>query len=253
MKTIADDLAELVAAARTGNRDALAQLFDRLSASIRVAARRTARWWATIEDRESIAAVGLIESAHRFDPERGVSFKTFAYSRMRGAILDAARFDGRMKRSPLSADDWRRVRERFEADPARPPSDLEVARAAEVGEALAARAVRWLAFRRTASLDCAREERDYLAIEPGYDDPEPLRLDATDEALVILRSLPERERRLLRAYFGIGLPSGRVMSKIAAEEGLTEGRVSQLIARALRMLRQQFVAPELEGAAVQRR
>lgn len=40
---------------------------------------------------ESAGHVGLIEAAQRFDPARRTSFKTFAYQRVQGAILDEMR------------------------------------------------------------------------------------------------------------------------------------------------------------------
>lgn len=50
------------------------------------------------EDLVSAGIVGLIEAVDRFDDGRGVSFGTFAYPRIKGAILDEAR------RHPASPD-----------------------------------------------------------------------------------------------------------------------------------------------------
>lgn len=44
-----------------------------------------------LEDLEQEAAIGLIDSARKFDPQRGVSFRAFSYRRMMGRMLDAAR------------------------------------------------------------------------------------------------------------------------------------------------------------------
>ncbi|MCA9730052.1 MAG: sigma-70 family RNA polymerase sigma factor [Candidatus Eisenbacteria bacterium] len=44
-----------------------------------------------LEDLEAYGTIGLIESSRRFDPSRGVQFKTFAYYRIRGAIYDGIR------------------------------------------------------------------------------------------------------------------------------------------------------------------
>jgi RNA polymerase sigma factor for flagellar operon FliA len=41
---------------------------------------------------------GLLEAKQRFDPARGVRFSTFAYYRVRGAILDGVRAQGFLKR-----------------------------------------------------------------------------------------------------------------------------------------------------------
>lgn len=44
-----------------------------------------------VEDAEGIAMVALCESARRWRPNGGASFKAFSYTRIRGAIIDAHR------------------------------------------------------------------------------------------------------------------------------------------------------------------
>ena len=55
-----------------------------------------------LEELTAAAALGLVEAAEKFDPRRGVSFSTFAYYRIRGAMFDAIRqhrgFSGGHKR-----------------------------------------------------------------------------------------------------------------------------------------------------------
>ena len=48
------------------------------------------------QNLESAGVLGLVEAARKFDPTRGVEFKSFAYLRIRGAILDELR-----RNSPL--------------------------------------------------------------------------------------------------------------------------------------------------------
>ncbi|QDT33572.1 sigma-70 family RNA polymerase sigma factor [Thalassoglobus polymorphus] len=43
------------------------------------------------ENLEAAGVLGLVEAANRFDADKGVAFKTFAYSRIRGAVLDELR------------------------------------------------------------------------------------------------------------------------------------------------------------------
>ena len=43
------------------------------------------------ENLESAGILGLVEAAGQYDPDRGASFTTFAYQRIRGAILDELR------------------------------------------------------------------------------------------------------------------------------------------------------------------
>lgn len=49
------------------------------------------------ENLEQAGMVGLVETAKSFDPSRGVSFRTYCYPRIRGAIVDEMR-----KNSPVS-------------------------------------------------------------------------------------------------------------------------------------------------------
>ena len=44
-----------------------------------------------VEDLIQIGVIGLLQSAHRFDPDRGVKFQTFANRRVEGAMLDYLR------------------------------------------------------------------------------------------------------------------------------------------------------------------
>ena len=44
-----------------------------------------------VENLESAGILGLVEAAQQFDPDRGVPFRSFAYSRIRGAIIDELR------------------------------------------------------------------------------------------------------------------------------------------------------------------
>ena len=48
----------------------------------------------SFDDLFAVGVVGLVEAAERFDPDRGVAFSTFAYRRVRGAILDSQRDEG---------------------------------------------------------------------------------------------------------------------------------------------------------------
>jgi RNA polymerase sigma factor for flagellar operon FliA len=57
---------------------------------VRYVARRMSGVGAQLEidDLVSAGTIGLIEAADRYDATRGVPFGTFAYRRIRGAIID---------------------------------------------------------------------------------------------------------------------------------------------------------------------
>lgn len=55
------------------------------------------------EDLVGHGMVGLVQAARRYDGTRGVTFATFAFYRIRGAMLDAARVLGRFTRREVAA------------------------------------------------------------------------------------------------------------------------------------------------------
>ena len=68
------------------------------------------------ENLESVGILGLVESANQYDPTRGASFTTFAYLRIRGAVLDELRRNCPLSQQMLSQ--ITRIRKACEALPA---------------------------------------------------------------------------------------------------------------------------------------
>ena len=69
-----------------------------------------------VDNLESAGILGLVEAAGRFDSDRGVQFKTFAYTRIRGAILDELRRNCPLPQSilrqwSLIRDAWKELTE----------------------------------------------------------------------------------------------------------------------------------------------
>lgn len=64
---------------------------------------------ADIPNLKAAGMVGLVEAAHRFDESKGISFSTFSYPRIRGAIVDELRKNSRIPQRTLKA--VRQVRE----------------------------------------------------------------------------------------------------------------------------------------------
>ncbi len=89
--------------------------------------------YMTRDDMSSAAMMGLLDAASRFDPLKGILFKTFAERRIRGAIIDEARKMGwfsrslRDKQSQLTD-----TCERLERQLGRSPEEHEVAAAMDM-------------------------------------------------------------------------------------------------------------------------
>ncbi len=86
----------------------------------------------TLEEGDliNIGILGLLQAARNFDPSRGVKFKTFAESRIKGAMLDTLRsLDPASRNQRRKAKQARQVYMELEQKLGRPPSDEEMAAA----------------------------------------------------------------------------------------------------------------------------
>jgi RNA polymerase primary sigma factor len=192
--------------------------------------------------------LGLLTAARKFDPDRGVKFISYAVWWIRQAIQAAIARQGRPVRVPLNrtADLNRLVRtttalkEQF----GRMPTVEELVRAT----GLTTGSVRALSG---VNADAVRLD------QPGRDGDGTERMerfalatDATTDAAALagsraegvaaaLASLPPRDARVLRLYFGLDDGRARTLEEIGAMLGVTRERIRQLRDRALERLRQE--------------
>ncbi|CAN5235896.1 FliA/WhiG family RNA polymerase sigma factor [soil metagenome] len=201
-------------------------------------------------DREDLAtagALGLVEAARRYDPERGVPFDRFAAQRIRGAILDAVRAADWAPRSVRNlARRLESIEQRLASSLGRMPSAPETAEALGVSE----EELRRLQDKMFRSVVLALEydindgEEDLTLVELLTDDRtvEPSEELENRELHAYLRDavhlLPERHRLVVAGYF----LEGRKSQELAAFLGVTESRISQLRSEALEMLREGITA-----------
>ena len=162
-----------------------------------------------LDDLIAFGFGGLLEARHRFDPGRGVQFQTFAYHRVRGALLDGVR---KMSQLP------RRAHERLQAGSENSPTAVPTA----LDRALT---------RMSGSLT----EATVLQGRFGNDTPEALLLK--NESIVrLLRALPKlspRQRFLVRGFYF----EGHSIDAMAQELGISKSWASRLHTNALRDLR----------------
>jgi RNA polymerase sigma factor for flagellar operon FliA len=80
----------------------VARLIEQYRGYVRSIAKDVSRnvaSWIELDDLIGYGEIGLIQAANRFNPASGVSFKTYAYYRIRGAIYDGLREFGWLNRS----------------------------------------------------------------------------------------------------------------------------------------------------------
>jgi RNA polymerase sigma factor for flagellar operon FliA len=169
------------------------------------------------------ARVGLVEAIDQFDPGRVVPFEAFSTYRIRGAILN-----GLESESELAAQRafWaRRARERFES---LKKHEVRGDRRASLEELV--NLTMGLVLSHVIEHDAGEVIDESLAANP-YAVTEPMQLKSAVRSL--LAALPERERELIRRHYDEHVE----FQHIAADWGVTKGRVSQIHAQALQRLR----------------
>jgi RNA polymerase sigma factor for flagellar operon FliA len=180
-----------------------------------------------VENLEAAGTLGLVEAANNFDPERGIKFDTYAFTRIRGAVLDELR-----RNSPLPQQMMERVsklRKVYKEFP--PPVTVENLMAAtglkeeEVLDGLAAfRMTRMLSF------DGAKEPAG-TRLDRRDDQPDKHAERAEQQKLMAqaIVALPERERMAVTLYYLEDLR----LKEIGQLLGLSESRVSRVLNAAL--------------------
>jgi RNA polymerase sigma-B factor len=213
------------------------ELVERYLPLARSLARRYERRGESLDDLVQVANLGLVKAIARFDPEREISFSSYAVPTILGELRRYVRDSGwalhvprRMQERVLNVN---RVVERLSGQLGRSPSPQQVADelqlpVEEVLEAVAANA----AFE-TASLDTplpsSDGERQTIAETFGSHDE---RFELIEDRASIgpaLMALPERERLILHLRFVDDL----TQSEIAERIGISQMHVSRLIRKAL--------------------
>jgi RNA polymerase sigma factor for flagellar operon FliA len=196
------------------------------------------------EDLVGFGVFGLLDAIEKFDPEKNVKFKTYAVTRIRGAIFDE-----------LRSIDWvpRSVRQKtkeiedavvsLEAKLGRPASDHEVASSMGVSEDEFLKTMLKISSTSVLSLNdvwYSGDEADKISIGESIESPSSMNPDSTVEREEIKRviiqaisELPETETKVLVLYYYEDL----TLKEIGQVLDVTESRVSQLHTKAILRLR----------------
>jgi RNA polymerase sigma factor for flagellar operon FliA len=200
------------------------------------------------DDIEGYAAEGLIDAIVRFKPSLGTQFSTFAPYRIRGAVYDRIReFDWVSRSDRRRERDLRQARDEFFVAHRRQPTRHE--EASLVGLSLAAHdgLVARLATSKMTSLDGSGRS-DGLDIDVPDAKGGLLTALLSEERSALLRealdSLNPRERRVIMLMFD----KGQSLGQIGDELGVTESRICQIRARALRSMRRKLASAGITEA-----
>ncbi|HON12622.1 MAG TPA: RNA polymerase sigma factor WhiG [Treponema sp.] len=196
------------------------------------------------DDLVGFGTFGLLDAIEKFDPEKNVKFKTYAVTRIRGAIFDE-----------LRSIDWvpRSVRQKtkeledtigsLEAQLGRTATDQEIAQALGMTEDEFLKTMMRISGTSILSLNdvwFSGDENDKVSIGESIEAPSSLNPDIIVEKDEIRRiiieainELPDKEKKVLVLYYYEDL----TLKEIGQVLEVTESRVSQLHTKAILRLR----------------
>ena len=217
-------------------------ILDHLPLLQHIAGRMSVELPARVEREDLLGwgMLGLITAADGWEPQRGLKFSTYAYSRIRGAILDELRRQDFLPRGRReSVRELDRALEQLAQRLGTRPSPEELA--AELGWSLE-QVDEALASARSAALvsleDGPSETLASMLSDPQS--PDPAGSIEHEETKVLLmdaiRALPDPEQTVITLYYGEGL----FLREIGEVLGVTESRVSQIHGRALYRLNREL-------------
>ncbi len=243
---------------RNGDEEAMQELVKRNLRFVISVAKKYQNRGMALSDLIGEGNVGLMTAARKFDPDQGVKFISYAVWWIRQSILAALARQGRTVRVPLNrtADLSRIIRaaESLRQELRREPTPEEIA----VSTGLALDVVQSLASLNTAEvrldapmdMDGDRSMIDRFVSEDYVDaEAQVMEKFLTEEVDLALRTLPPRDAKVLRLYFGLDGGREHTLEEIGSMLGVTRERVRQLRDRALKRLKEGEVGRALASFA----
>ena len=183
--------------------------------------------------------MGLVEAASRYNPNEDTDFKSYAYLRIRGSIIDSIRscseLSGKgykLAKALQAAHDLRE--QEFEERNKKVSSSGAQRKREELAKALDFGSKGVLAYRL-----CVEDVDEEISEQIREDTPEAALIDREQSELFsrLVETLPEKERLIIQEYYFNDKP----FKQIVDENGnMQKAWVSKLHARALELLRRSY-------------
>ena len=236
---------ELAQRIRQGDRAALDKLTRANLRFVVSVAKQYQNQGLSLPDLINEGNLGLIKAAEKFDETRGFKFISYAVWWIRQSILQALAEQSRIVRLPLnqvgSLNKINKAYARFEQEHERRPSPEELAEILDIPAEKIADTLR--VSGRHISVDAPfveGEDNSLLDVLVNDDSPVAdktlMNESLSTEVERALATLTERERDIIKYFFGIGC-SEMTLEEIGEKFDLTRERVRQIKEKAIRRLR----------------
>ena len=246
---------ELAQRIKQGDQEALEKLTRANLRFVVSVAKQYQNQGLSLPDLINEGNLGLIKAAEKLDETRGFKFISYAVWWIRQAILQALAEQSRIVRLPLNQvgalNKINKALQKFEQENERMPSSDELSELLEIPREKIADTLR--VSGRHVSVDAPfvdGEDNSLLDVLVNNDSPN------ADKGLVneslnkeierALSTLTERERDIVKYFFGIGCQE-MTLEEIGEHFGLTRERVRQIKEKAIRRLRHSARSKLLKG------
>ena len=201
----------------------------------------------TLSDLINEGNVGLIKAAQRFDETRGFKFISYAVWWIRQSILQALAEQSRIVRLPLNkvglTNRISKAYSQLEQEYEREPTAEEIAILLEVDTEEVAATLG--ASARHISMDQPFSEGEEVTLIDVMENPNSessdknliFNISLTQEINRSLSTLTERQKDVIRYFFGIGVDHALSLEDIGERYNLTRERVRQIKDKAISKLR----------------
>ena len=236
---------ELAQRIKKGDQEALEKLTKANLRFVVSVAKQYQNQGLSLPDLINEGNLGLIKAAEKFDETRGFKFISYAVWWIRQSILQALAEQSRIVRLPLnqvgSLNKINKAFSRFEQENERTPSPEELANVLDLPKEKVSDTLR--VSGRHVSVDAPfsdGEDNNLLDVLVNNDSPNAdrglINESLSTEVERALATLTDRERDIIRYFFGIGCPE-MTLEEIGEKFGLTRERVRQIKEKAIRRLR----------------
>jgi RNA polymerase primary sigma factor len=245
----AEEEAQLAVKIRIGDKKALEKLIKANLRFVVSVARNYQNQGLPLGELISEGNLGLIQAAKRFDEKRNFKFISYAVWWIRQAILRALADRSRITRVPLNRigiiHKVGRTQSKLEQRFRRVPTIEEIAQELDIAEdeivAIQKIANRYLSLDTPVQSDDSSQLIDLLHDEnQELPDTKLVEVSMQNGISKVLDTLNDREKKVLKLYFGVGEETAHTLDEIGKRLHLTRERVRQIKEKAIYRLKNSY-------------